>query len=259
MTHARKRASRRGHPGAVVVAGRRPVAVALRAGLATEVLVSRTARTTEGLRELLAEAERGGIAVARIGASEIERLAGDTTHQGVVARTTPPRELGEADLAQRDWPSDAIVLALDGVTDPHNLGAAARTADAAGAAALVIRRHRGAGLGAIAVKASAGALLLLPVARVANIARALGRLKEAGFWVVGLDDSAAATIATPRPSGRLALVVGSEGEGLSRLVGEACDEVLAIPMRGRVASLNVSVAAAVGLYAYALREPEKQE
>jgi 23S rRNA (guanosine2251-2'-O)-methyltransferase len=77
--------------------------------------------------------------------------------------------------------------------------------------------------------------------------------------VVGLDDSAAATIATPRPSGRLALVVGSEGEGLSRLVGEACDEVLAIPMRGRVASLNVSVAAAVGLYAYALREPEKQE
>ncbi len=192
--------------------------------------------------------------VVRVPARDVEGLASGGRHQGVVARVRGPRELDEAALAGRDWPEDALVLVLDGVTDPQNVGAAARAAEAAGAGALVVRRRRGAGSTPAAVKASAGALLHLPVARVANVARALRRLKEAGFWVVGLDAEARQTVheAEP-PPGRLALVVGSEGEGLSRLVREGCDELVAIPLRGEVSSLNVATAAAVGLFVFAAR------
>jgi 23S rRNA (guanosine2251-2'-O)-methyltransferase len=185
----------------------------------------------------------------------VEGLAPGSRHQGVVARLRPrDREVTETDLGDMEWPEDAVVLVLDGVTDPHNLGACARTAEAAGVAAMVIRRRRGAPVSPAAMAASAGALAHLPVARVANLARALELLKERGFWVVGLDGGAPGTIvdASP-PPGPLALVLGSEGAGLSRLVAQRCDELLSIPMRGRVDSLNVSVAAGVALYGYALR------
>jgi 23S rRNA (guanosine2251-2'-O)-methyltransferase len=182
------------------------------------------------------------------------RLGEGVRHQGVAARVTSPQELGEADLAAREWEERAIAVVLDGVTDPHNVGAVARTAEAAGASAIVLRKARGAGVTPAAIKTSSGALLFLPVARVANISRALERLKRAGFWVVGLDERADLTIAEAGPpTGRLALVLGSEGTGLSRLVRETCDELLSIPMRGKVASLNVSVAAGVALFGYALR------
>jgi 23S rRNA (guanosine2251-2'-O)-methyltransferase len=166
--------------------------------------------------------------------------------------------LSESDLEHREWPADALILVLDGVTDPQNLGAAARVAEAAGASALVARSRRGARLSPSAVKASAGALLHLPVAWVAGVARALRRLQSAGFWIVGLDADAELRLdeATPSP-GRLALVVGAEGEGLSRLVREACDEHVSIALRGRVRSLNVSAAAAIGLYHYALRRSDR--
>ena len=119
---------------------------------------------------------------------------------------------------------------------------------------MVVRRRRGAPLSTAAVAASAGALTHLPVARVANLARALELLKERGFWVVGMDGGAPGSVLeSSPPPGRLALVLGSEGAGLSRLVAERCDELLAIPMRGRVGSLNVSVAAGVALFAYAMR------
>ncbi len=237
-----------------LVAGRRPVLEAVRAGIAEAVVVSRSARATEGLREVLGAAEAEGVPVTRVAPEEVEDLAPGTRHQGVVARIRRPPELDEAGLARLAWPEEALVLVLDGVTDPQNVGAAARAAEAAGAGALVVRRRRGAGVTPSALKASAGALLHLRVARVANVARALRRLKEAGFWVVGLDAEAERTIhdAEP-PPGRLALVVGSEGEGLSRLVREACDDLLAIPLRGRVASLNVATAAAVGLFVFAAR------
>ena len=242
------------------VVGRQPVLEALRSGLARQVLIAGRAAAATGLDEVLEEARRAGVPVSRVPAGELDRLAEGTRHQHVAAHTALPLSLTEGDLAG-PWPEDAVALLLDGVTDPQNLGAAARTAEAAGVAVLVTRRHRGAGITPAAVKASAGALLRVPLAHVANVTRAIGRLQDAGFWVVGMDGEATGTIETAvRPPGRVAVVVGAEGAGLSRLVREACDELLAIPMRGRLASLNVSVAAGVALYAFALRpSPEKQE
>jgi 23S rRNA (guanosine2251-2'-O)-methyltransferase len=186
----------------------------------------------------------------------IDSLADGALHQGVAARVRPSPALSEADLSSRAWDPEAIVVAIDGVTDPQNLGALARTAEAAGAQAMLLRRRRAAHVDKVALKASAGALIHLPVAEVANIPRALGLLKEAGFWVVGLDESAAKTIFADSPEGKLCLVLGAEGAGLSRLVRETCDEVLAIPLKGKVASLNVSVAAGVALFSYGLRGKE---
>lgn len=236
-------------PRTVLVEGRRPVLEALRARRTIEVLVAAGSRRTSGLREVLAAADDAGVPVTEVPRERIESLASGPSHQGVVARAEPPTPLGEADLERRAWPDHARVVVLDGVTDPQNVGAIARTAEAAGAAALVLRRRRGAGLTPAAVRASAGALLHLPVAEVANISRGLGRLKQAGFWVLGLAGEAETPIgrAAP-PPGRLALVLGAEDEGLSRLVRESCDELVSIPLRGRVASLNVSAAAAVALF-----------
>ncbi len=150
------------------------------------------------------------------------------------------------------------MIVLDGVTDPQNLGALVRTAEAAGAEALIYRRHRAAPIGNVAVKASAGALLHLPLAEVPNLPRTLDRLKDQGFWVVGLDEEATSTIYEEAPPGRIALVLGAEGEGLSRLVRERCDDLVAIPLHGRVESLNVSVAAGVAMFAYAVRGKEEE-
>jgi 23S rRNA (guanosine2251-2'-O)-methyltransferase len=168
--------------------------------------------------------------------------------------------LSERDLDHRAWDADAIVVVLDGIEDPQNLGAAARAAEAAGAAALVSRTRRGAPVTDAAVRASAGALLHLAHARVANIARAIDRLQAAGFTVVGLHGEADRTIFDePCPEGRVAIAVGSEGSGLSRLVRERCDLLVALPMRGRVGSLNAASSLAAALYAYVMprREPER--
>jgi 23S rRNA (guanosine2251-2'-O)-methyltransferase len=178
-------------------------------------------------------------------------------HRGVVARTVGGREggrqMGERDLVTMAFAEDALVVVLDGITDPQNLGAAARTAESAGAAALVTRSRRAAGVTPAAVRASAGALEHLPLAVVANITRALARLQEAGFSVIGLDDSAPRSIFDdPCPPGRVAVVVGSEGEGLSRLVRERCDQLVSLPVRGRVGSLNASAALAAALYGFVL-------
>ncbi|HEX2031870.1 MAG TPA: 23S rRNA (guanosine(2251)-2'-O)-methyltransferase RlmB [Actinomycetota bacterium] len=245
---------RREPPGSLVVAGRRPVLEALEAGAVIEVLVDDATRARGGLEPILSAARSRDVRVRPIARGSLEAMAPDVPHQGVAARIGAPPELAEADLGDRRWGPDDVVVALDGVTDPRNVGAVARTAEAAGAAALVLRRRRGAGVTTVALKSSAGALLHLPVARVANVPRALGRLRSAGFWVVGLDERAEVEIGgSERPPGRLAVVLGSEGAGLSRLVRASCDELLSIPMRGRVSSLNVAVAAGVALFAYALR------
>lgn len=244
------------------VVGRRPVLEAVRAGVAREVLVAEGARTTAGLRDLLDEARSAGIPVRRVAPDRVAQVAAGARHQGVAAMVKMPRPLTESDLSQHRWEEDAVVLVLDGVTDPHNVGAVGRTAEAAGAAALILRRKREAGLTPTALRASAGALLHLPVAEVPNVVRALERLRDRGFWIVGLDVGGEASLFdAPRPPGPLALVVGSEGSGLSRLVRESCDELVAIPLRGRVASLNVSVATGVALFAYTGRQvgPPEQE
>ena len=232
----------------LLVFGRRPVLEALAAGRARAVLVAAGRGAGGRLGEILEAADRAGVAVRRVPGERLGDLAQGAVHQGVAAEVSPGPALSEGDLEAMAWDEDAVVVVLDGVTDPRNVGAIARTAEAAGAAALVVRRRRGTGITPAAMKASAGALLHLPLAEVHNIARAVGRLQRAGFWVLGLEAGADTTIEGAAPKGRLALVLGSEGEGLSRLVRESCDELVSIPLAGTVGSLNVSAAAAVALF-----------
>ena len=242
----------------ISVAGRRAALEAVRSGRAIDVLVAETARSTPALREVVEAAGAAGVPVRSVDDDRIDSMAGGERHQGVIARIKLPRPLDESALGRHAWSEDAIAVVLDGVTDPHNIGAVARSAEAAGAEALVVRRRRGAGVGPGAVRASAGALVHLSVAEVPNITRAIRRLQEAAFWVVGLDESATETIHGDPPPGRIALVLGSEGTGLTRLVSEACDELRSIPLRGAVGSLNVSVAAGIALFAYVIRGKGKR-
>jgi 23S rRNA (guanosine2251-2'-O)-methyltransferase len=238
---------------AVVIGGRRPVLEAIRSGRAQRLLVAEGAHATEGLRELFEAVERTGVTMETVPVAELD-ARGLADHQGVVAYVTLPRELDDRALASAAFDPEALVVVLDGITDPQNLGACARSAEAAGAALLVSRKRRAAPLTPAAVRASSGAFLHLPLARVTNIARTLESLRDRGFYVAGLDHRADTDIdeaaVPPRP---LALVVGAEDVGLSRLAREACDVLVSIPMKGRTASLNASAALAVGLFAYALR------
>jgi len=234
-----------------MVAGRRAALEAVRAGRAHEVLVARGSRSTPALQDVLDAATERRVPVREVSRRELDAFAQD--HHGVAALVEATPELGERHLASWAFGEEDLVVVLDGITDPQNLGAAARAAEAAGAVMLVTRIRRAAAVTPAAVRASAGALLHLPHARVANIARALERLKDAGFFVVGLDERAEATVYDrPCPPGRVALVLGSEGEGLSRLTREACDALVRLPMRGRVASLNAAASLAAVLYAFVL-------
>jgi 23S rRNA (guanosine2251-2'-O)-methyltransferase len=237
-----------------VVAGKRAVTEAIRAGRADEVMIARGNTESQGLREVLAASAEAGVRVREVERADLDLLADD--HRGVIARiraAARPPELGEREMATFPFETDAIVVVLDGVEDPQNLGAAARSAEGAGAAMLVTRVRRAAPISDAAMRASAGALAHLPLARVANIARALHRLQEAGFAVVGLDAGAPTSIyEEPCPAGRVAVVVGSEGSGMARLVREACDVLVRLPMHGRVGSLNASASLAAVLYGYVL-------
>jgi len=250
-------ARRRERPPDSVVAGRRAVTEAIRSGAAREVLIAASPKATQGMRALLDAAQDAGVPVTTSPRAMLDALADD--HQGVVAKLrrdhgpSAAATLTERQLAEWSFDDDALVVVLDGITDPQNLGAAARSAEAAGGAMLVTRTRRAADVTPAAIRASAGALLHLPHARVANIARAIERLQDQGFWVVGLDGDADATIYDePCPPGRIAIVVGSEGEGMARLVRERCDALVSLPMRGKVDSLNASASLAAVLFAYVL-------
>lgn len=220
----------------MIVYGRNPVREALRGRRRVQrVWASHGAAREEWL---------AGVSVQQAGDDELERLCGSPDHQGVCADAGPYPYSDAAQLLASD---DALVICLDEVQDPHNLGAVCRVAEAAGAAGVVIPERRAAEVTAAVCKASAGAVEHLAVARVRNLADWLGAAKEAGAWVYG-----AATGGVPyeRPDyhGRVVLVLGSEGRGLRPRVAGACDELVALPMRGRVESLNVSAAAAALVY-----------
>jgi 23S rRNA (guanosine2251-2'-O)-methyltransferase len=235
------------------VSGRRAVVEAVRAGRARSVLVDDSTRSSPAMREVARTARDAGVPVRLVPRGELDALAAN--HRGVVATidVTASRALSERELARYEFSADAIAVVLDGVSDPQNVGAAARSAEAAGAAMLVTRVRRAAPITPAAIGASAGALWHLPHARVANIAKALHRLKDAGFTVVGLDAAAGSSIYDePCPDGRVALVIGSEGGGMARLVRRACDVLVRLPMHGRVESLNASASLAAALYAYVL-------
>jgi len=197
--------------------------------------------------------ERAGLAGVHVHAGTTESLAklvGDVVHQGVVAAMRPLKPWDERDLSEylSGLTVDPLLLILDGVTDPHNLGACLRTADAAGAHAVVIPKDRAATVDGVARKVAAGAAEFVPVATVTNLARTLDVLKERGIWVVGTDGEAEKPLYTADLKRPLALVLGAEGSGMRRLTRDKCDFLVRIPMAGHVQSLNVSVAAGIALF-----------
>ena len=213
-------------------------------------LLVTSGRDAARLVELKSLAQHAGVQVGATDEASLDRLADGGRHQGVVAEITPrggdpETQLEEALEAAQGAP---LLLVLDGVQDPHNLGACLRSADAAGVTAVIVPRDRAAGLTAVARKVAAGAAETVPFVPVVNLARALRDLKERGVWLVGTDDAADRTLFEADLTGPLALVMGSEGEGLRRLTRECCDQLVSIPMAGAVESLNVSVATGVVLF-----------
>jgi 23S rRNA (guanosine2251-2'-O)-methyltransferase len=236
------------------LSGRRAVLAALRAGRATRLVVAEGAQGTLG--PILAAAAEAGVAAEALPRAEVDRLAG-TEAQGCAAwvRRLPPADLDDT-LQALQGRSPCLLVACDHIQDPHNLGAIARTAEAAGAAALVLPERRAAGVTAAAERVSAGALQALTHVVVHNVAWALGRCRRAGFWVYGLAPDGAADYAEVEFAPRAVIVVGAEGRGLGTAVRRACDLTVRLPMRGTVESLNASVAAGVLLYAW-LRSVER--
>lgn len=201
--------------------------------------------------QLAAVAAAAGIPLETATRSELDRQFPDLNHQGVVARLRAAAQtLSEKQLPDflAGLPASALLLVLDGVQDPHNLGACLRSADAAGAHAVIMPRDRAAGLTPVVFKVASGAAQTVPVFTVTNLARTLRSLKQAGIWLYGTSDQAPQSVYTSDLSGPLALVLGGEGRGLRRLTAELCDFLVAIPMAGVVESLNVSVAAGVLLF-----------
>lgn len=229
----------------MIVYGINPVIEALRAGRVRELRVGD--RADDRVREILALAAGRSVRVRRVPVDVLQRQSQGGVHQGVVAEVEEGREYSLDDLV-RGSAGPPLLIVLDGIEDPHNLGAILRTADAAGVDGVVMQERRSAALGGAAAKASAGAVSHVKVAQVVNIARAIDELKELGVWSVGLAGEADASYDTLDLAAPTAVVMGAEGPGLRRLVREKCDFLAAIPMQGHVGSLNVSVAAGVVLF-----------
>jgi 23S rRNA (guanosine2251-2'-O)-methyltransferase len=210
-----------------------------------EILVSGGAAA----RAVQPEAARLGVRVSRVNGSVLDRMATGERHQGAVARVAAYHYSSLDDLLDSSVSSlPASVLILDGITDPQNFGAILRCAEAAGVAHVVIPKDRAASVNPTVIKTSAGAAHYVKVYRVTNLRRAMQRLKETGYWLVGLEAGAKASIYERSYPEKLGIVLGSEGQGMRPLVREQCDFLVSIPMSGRVASLNVAAAGAVFLY-----------
>jgi 23S rRNA (guanosine2251-2'-O)-methyltransferase len=220
---------------------------ALAAGRALDRIVIARGRHGERVEAVVQLARSKSVPVRFEERSQIDRLAGTREHQGIAALAAAKPALELEDLLAAKTPQGLLVL-LDGIEDPHNLGAIVRTALAAGANGVIIPERRAVGLTDTVERASAGALAHLPVARVKNLVRAMEEMKEAGYWLIGLDGRADQKYTEADFSGQVGIVLGSEGEGLHELTRKRCDFLVSIPTSGPVRALNVSVAAGVVLF-----------
>jgi 23S rRNA (guanosine2251-2'-O)-methyltransferase len=206
-------------------------------------------RQDDRLVPVLNELQRLGISVQSMGRKALDDKADGANHQGVIARVKPTKNLNEHDLdiiiAQHENP---LLLILDGVTDPHNLGACLRNADAAGVVAVIVPKDKSAPMTAAVSKVACGAAETVPFVRVTNLARTMRALQEQGVWIVGTAGEATHDIYQAKMIGPLAIVMGAEGDGMRRLTRETCDDLIKIPMAGTVSSLNVSVATGICLF-----------
>ncbi|WP_394253015.1 23S rRNA (guanosine(2251)-2'-O)-methyltransferase RlmB [Vibrio profundi] len=206
-------------------------------------------RQDERLLPLLNQLQQYGISIQQMGRKPLDDKAQGANHQGIIAKVKPAKQLNENDLdeilAQHEQP---LLLVLDGVTDPHNLGACLRNADAAGVAAVIVPKDRSSPLTATVSKVACGAAETVPLVRVTNLARTMRALQEQGVWFVGTAGEAKHDIYQAKMTGPLAVVMGAEGDGMRRLTRETCDDLIKIPMAGSVSSLNVSVASGICLF-----------
>ncbi|WP_416307101.1 23S rRNA (guanosine(2251)-2'-O)-methyltransferase RlmB [Neptunicella sp. SCSIO 80796] len=206
-------------------------------------------RDDERLTKLVNQARRFGIAVQFCQRKTLDDKVAGEQHQGIVARAKPGKQLNEQDLDRIiERESVPFLLVLDGVTDPHNLGACLRTADAAGVHAVIVPKDKSAKITGTVSKVACGAAEVIPLIQVTNLARTLTEIQKAGVWVVGTAGEAEQDIYQAKLNGPIALVMGAEGKGMRRLTREHCDELIKLPMAGSVSSLNVSVATGVCLY-----------
>jgi len=229
---------------AEIIEGRNAVVESLRSGARLErILIADGLPSHPALDEIIERARGAGVQVRHVARREIEALSERGAHQGVVAYAAP---YAYAELASMIRAAEglerALVVVLDHVTDPGNLGAIVRSVEVAGGQGVIIPKDRSAAVGQVAHKSSAGATAYLPIARVTNLTRAIEELKTADFWVAGADERASDDLWRAPLDGRVALVLGSEGAGLSRLVKDRCDFLVSIPVAGHVTSLNVAQA-----------------
>lgn len=215
-----------------------------------ELWIAQPREAETRVRELKERAQRAGVHIHAAAHDALLKLVGDVVHQGAVAAMRPLKGWDEHDLTGLldGLKVDPLLLVLDGITDPHNLGACLRTADAAGAHAVIIPKDRAATLDSVARKVAAGAAEFIPVVSVTNLARTLEALKQRGVWIVGTEGEAAQSLYSADFKRPLALVLGAEGSGMRRLTREKCDFLVRIPMAGHMESLNVSVAAGIVLF-----------
>lgn len=233
------------------IEGRRAVVEALEVGMPL-----RRALVADGdssLADVVRQLDEAGVPLERVPRHRLDSISSHGAHQGVVVQAAPFRYAELEDVIARAGEGDALVVLLDHVTDQGNLGAIVRSAEVVGAAGVIIAKARAAGVGVGAFKTSAGAVLHLPIAQVSNLATAIETLKEHGFWVGGATEHAHDDVWGAPMGGRLCLVMGSEGSGISRLVRERCDFECRLPQRGRVESLNVAQAATVMCYEWLRR------
>ena len=212
------------------------------------ILVRRD-RTDARAAVALREAGSAGVAVEQVDGALLDELVGHRRHQGIAAHASPSKHVVSVDDVLDALDEPPFLLVLDGVTDPHNLGACLRSADAFGVHAIIVPKDRAAGVNATVAKVASGAADTIPVVAVTNLARTLRALKERGIWLVGADAESDESLFTAELTGPIAWILGAEGGGMRRLTRELCDRIVAIPLTGIVSSLNVSVAAGICLFA----------
>jgi 23S rRNA (guanosine2251-2'-O)-methyltransferase len=214
------------------------------------LLLALESRADARMEVILGLADKAGVPVRRVSRAELDQRVSGVSHQGVIAEMGSVAALSEQELPQflHNMAGPALLLVLDGVQDPHNLGACLRSADAAGVDAVILPKDRSAPLNAVARKVACGATDTVPVLRVTNLARTLRAIRDAGGWLYGAAGDAPQALYDVDLHGPVALVLGGEGKGLRRLTREHCDGLMAIPMAGSVSSLNVSVAAGICLF-----------
>lgn len=233
-----------------LIEGRNAVTEALRAGTPVDKVWILRGEDSAPLRRIAALARNAGAVVADADRRKLDSMSVTGAHQGVIALAAAAKYVDVEDILRiaSERGEAPLVVVCDEISDPHNLGAIIRTAECAGAHGVIIPKRRSAGLTAVVAKASAGAVSYLPVARVANIPALLKDLKKRGLWIYGADASGAASLYETDWTGPAALVIGSEGAGMTRLAAEQCDFLVKIPMKGNINSLNASTACAVLLY-----------